>query len=587
MAEEEQRPQEEQTPQEQTPQEENNVNTTEVQNSATIIGSGSGANTISDNTMVEELSKKRKNLISASYESPGSKNIDRKTDKAIIDIISNYAWTNETSISSSLLSYSSKTNIPYCLVVEREQTVSSSIMNIIRDVSIIGQGIGKIITELSRQDQKLEKLAKDATQQAKKILDGATSNQTAARIVQSGKEVLQKAKVSGNELNTGILSPYNYLYATEMTGFRYVFPMLSSQDLYALSTSWTDQQDANTSILLHNPLTNIISEGAAAVANTIGADVPNIVNTIFKNANGANKASAFEMARYFNFDRNDTDEIKISFVLFNTIVKNGKLDQWKNNLYFISLFNMRNLPFKLDYTTYLPPLLYDVIIPGVKRLPFTYVSSFTAEPQGLIRNMKIDNFLAKIGGVKSSSNDYVSVPVPEAWTISITFKSMLARSANLMLAGGADLPITINMSNNEYKEVADKLNEIDNALKDVDNLGDQMRDQVDKEDRKVLTVEPKDEMSDVKEMQQKQYVSSELVEEEEVSIFDEEKDRLQQTRVTSGKMLDEQAKQQQQQQQPAPQQQQQQQQQQSAPQKNKTYNYEPSWDASEYADLAD
>lgn len=136
--------------------------------------------------------------------------------------------------------------------------------------------------------------------------------------------------------------------------------------------------------------------------------------------------------------------------------------------YFISLFNLRNLPFKLDYTTYLPPLLYDIIIPGVKRLPFAYVSSFSAEPQGLIRNMKIENFLSRIAGAATNENKNVSVPVPEAWTVSITFKSMLARSANLMLAGGADLPITINMSESdaakdktieEYNQFVNKMKE--------------------------------------------------------------------------------------------------------------------------------
>lgn len=162
------------------------------------------------------------------------------------------------------------------------------------------------------------------------------------------------------------------------------------------------------------------------------------------------------MARYFNYNTDDTDEIKIDFVLFNTIAKDGKIDQWKKNLYFIALFNMRNLPFRLDYTTYLPPLLYDVIIPGVKRLPFCYVSSFTATPYGLTRNMQIENFLGKIGGADSSKNTKVNVPIPEAWGISITFKSMLARSANLMLAGGADLPISINMSNNGLQEQLDK-----------------------------------------------------------------------------------------------------------------------------------
>lgn len=109
-------------------------------------------NVSSSNTMVAELSKKRNGLINASYENPGGKSIDRSTDKAIIDIISNYAWNNETSSSDSDLSFSMKTNIPYCLVIEREQTVASSIMNIVRDISVISQGINKVTNFLKNND---------------------------------------------------------------------------------------------------------------------------------------------------------------------------------------------------------------------------------------------------------------------------------------------------------------------------------------------------------------------------------------------------------------------------------------------------
>lgn len=205
------------------------------------------------------------------------------------------------------------------------------------------------------------------------------------------------------------------------------------------------------------------------------ADVDNLLalygNSNITNSSGQQvsaKGSVFEMARYFNFNTSDTDEVTISFVLFNTIVKNGVVDQWKRNLYFISLFNLRNLPFKLDYTTYLPPLLYDVIIPGVKRLPFAYVSSFSAVPQGMIRNMKIENFLAAIAGVDTNENKQISTPVPEAWTISITFKSMIARTANLMLAGGADLPITINMSESNAADKDKSLAEYKQMMKEME-----------------------------------------------------------------------------------------------------------------------
>lgn len=314
----------------------------------------------------------------------------------------------------------------------------------------------------------MESIAEEADK-AKGYVNSYMDNDIVKQLVSNvDKNILQKARIAGGENGLGILSPYNYLYATEMTGFRYVFPLITDQDFYALTNMWGTSNEKHNSIFTQNYLTNLLHIGADLMANTVGSDIPNIMNVLSKNSSGANRSSVFEMARYFNFDTDNTDEIKLNFVLYNTVVKNGKIDQWKRNLYFISLFNMRNLPFKLDYTTYLPPLLYDVIIPGVKRLPFTYVSEFTAAPLGLIRNMKIDNFLAKICGAKGGTNESVSVPIPEAWSVSVTFKSMLGRSANLMLAGGADLPISINMNNNEYSEYSNSIKDLSQEVEKVE-----------------------------------------------------------------------------------------------------------------------
>lgn len=434
-------------------------NTTNTSTSNTSLSS---TNVTASDTMVAALSEKRNNLISASYENPGEEKITRSSAKAIVDILNNYAWANETAKSSSDLSFNLKTNIPYCLLIEREQTVTSSIMNIVRDVGVVGQGFNKILSGLKNLGVSGANKISDSVEEAGKKFEGLISdnsqNIVASLVSNLEQNIVQNARINGAESGESILSPYNYLYATEMTGFRYVFPMLNGQDLYALTNQWTDEQSTYTSLLLDpdkNPIISFIRSTAGAVASTVGSDIPNLLN-IFRNGANANKNAVYEMAKYFNFSE-EGDEVKIDFALFNTVVKNGIIDQWKRNLYFISLFNMRNLPFKLDYTTFLPPLLYDVIIPGVKRLPFAYVSSFTAEPQGLIRNMPVDNFLSKIAGIDTSANNKVSVPIPEAWVISITFKSMLSRSANLMLAGGADLPISINMSSNDYAEYANSI----------------------------------------------------------------------------------------------------------------------------------
>lgn len=414
--------------------------------------------------MAANLSAKRDKLIKTRFDDPSQEVDNLSTNNTVVDVISDYTWNNEVSKSVNTLSYNIGLSIPCCFAIEREQTVASSIMNIVRDANIVASGYEKVIGVLNT-------IISGTDNPEKGILGtGGSDNvkRLANKLMPGGDQIFKQSKVDGASLHKGILSPYNFLYATKMTGFKFVFPMLTSTDLYKINNTWVSGQDSNTSYLLHNPISQMLSKISEGISNST-ADVANLL-ALYQNKEGgvSSRGSVFEMAKYFNFDTQDTDEVTISFVLFNTIVKNRIVDQWKRNLYFISLFNLRNLPFKLDYTTYLPPLLYDIIIPGVKRLPFAYVSSFSAEPQGLIRNMKIENFLSRIAGAATNENKNVSVPVPEAWTVSITFKSMLARSANLMLAGGADLPITINMSESdaakdktieEYNQFVNKMKE--------------------------------------------------------------------------------------------------------------------------------
>lgn len=102
----------------------------------------------SSDEMVSNLSKKRDALISASFENPEKSVGNGQDNNSIIDIISNYTWNNETASSSGKLSYSTNINIPCCFAIEREQTVASSIMNIVRDANIVKSGFNKVIEGL-------------------------------------------------------------------------------------------------------------------------------------------------------------------------------------------------------------------------------------------------------------------------------------------------------------------------------------------------------------------------------------------------------------------------------------------------------
>lgn len=135
-----------------------------------------------------------------------------------------------------------------------------------------------------------------------------------------------------------------------------------------------------------------------------------------------------EMGKFYNYPT-DGDEITISFPLYNTVEKDG----WMKNHRFCFSFALRNMPFKLDNASYKMPLLYDVMIPGVKRLPFAYVADLTITPRGIIRPLKGENYIKHFLN-NQSSNENMVYNIPEAWVVSIRFKDLIGQSANKILA---------------------------------------------------------------------------------------------------------------------------------------------------------
>ena len=135
-----------------------------------------------------------------------------------------------------------------------------------------------------------------------------------------------------------------------------------------------------------------------------------------------------EKSKFFQYPQ-QTETYTISFPLFNTVKsKHSGNPIWMKNYKFILLFCMRNMIFRKDNTSFYPPLFYDLTIPGVIHQPFTYVESVKVQPHGIVRMLeckKLFNFM---------SDNLFSVPVPEAWVVTITFKSLLATSANLVLS---------------------------------------------------------------------------------------------------------------------------------------------------------
>lgn len=243
----------------------------------------------------------------------------------------------------------------------------------------------------------------------------------------AGENIVEKVNESnrsntetdlGNSFNTNInnrpsLAPYKDMYSYTPTGMKYVFPYFETP-AFSLSNSYGDEEQYGSSIL-GNPVREFFNNSGewavGGLAKFLG-DMGSLTGFIGADSLSMKDKNIFiERPQFFQYDTS-AETITVKFTLYNTITK----DAWKQNYNFIKMFMFKNSPYKLSVFKYKTPVLYELTIPGVKYYPICYISSFSASNLGTSRI--IEN----------------TTLVPEAWSIEMTFTSLLNRSGNLIQA---------------------------------------------------------------------------------------------------------------------------------------------------------
>lgn len=204
--------------------------------------------------------------------------------------------------------------------------------------------------------------------------------------------------------NKGTLDVYDEIFVKNPTGWRYKFPYFAKVHYELITNSWQEFDK------LGNQVAGIGSGlGKVGAAGT----------ALFEAA-----AATAAMAQQFKYpvtgiaDRpkiftgHSTRQIKIEFPLYNTV----EAWKWQQNREFIHLFHSQNLFNKRNFATGLPPVWYEVYIPGEYYSVASSVTNFSVENLG---NTRVE------GG-----RDNKDVIVPDAYQISITLEEMAMPSKN-------------------------------------------------------------------------------------------------------------------------------------------------------------
>jgi hypothetical protein len=210
--------------------------------------------------------------------------------------------------------------------------------------------------------------------------------------------------------DTDMLSPYENLFPRTKTGNIYKFPYFSDVNFEVNTPVW---QSLDTLGDLGNAGKSLIGtlfgKGAAETAGNIGSTIGNI-------GMGA-MAAAYPkigiMDRPRLWQSHDFRTINIKFPLFNTY----DVNDWEKNRGLCWMLTNANLYLKRDFITSIPPVYYELEIPGQHYSYASCVTNLTIYNRGNMRMLQ-------------SGNGKSSV-VPDAYEVNLTLTDMVMPSKNL------------------------------------------------------------------------------------------------------------------------------------------------------------
>lgn len=232
-------------------------------------------------------------------------------------------------------------------------------------------------------------------------------------------------------LNSQYLKPYEGLYITEDTKFNYYFPYFSD--------SWNDVKNSFSE---NDSMFDAGTNYAKGVSEIKGA-----TDALARFANFKEPGIYIERPQFYNF-ASTGDTITFSFPLINTGC--STYDDVRLNWQLLFLLMYQNRPNRRSRELIDPSVMYEVSIPGVKYMPYAYMSELKIDYFGSRRHMALE--------VPSpTGNTTINTIVPDAFKVSITLTGLIAESRNFLMAmlqDKEDIVKVVNMNTyNPFAEI--------------------------------------------------------------------------------------------------------------------------------------
>lgn len=318
-----------------------------------------------------------------------------KTSKGIIDVRSDFIWTINPK--DSILN-----SIPSIFLTERSQEQNSLVSSILYYLNAGNSKTGIVDTVLNIGSSTTSTVLDQIT---KLLGDKGNDFKSCLKSLQQKIANSLGSKQDEALLNTDYLKSYIGIYFTQKTGFNYVLPYYNDQSFSSVNT-W-DPTQQNVPFL--QPRIKAGLDAVEAIAATGNITQP---------------GTYIEKPKYFSYP-GEGESLTVTFNLFNTYNphKGNTITPYQQNYELLWMLAYQNKPYRTSFSRIIPPKLYTLNIPGLKYFPYSYISTMNIEFIGTRRNLD----------VTLPTGRTISTPIPDAYKVTITFKSLLADVGNLMV----------------------------------------------------------------------------------------------------------------------------------------------------------
>ena len=377
--------------------------------------------TFDENQILPILSRNGFNTVDT-FNYAGDGRIYSKNNKAAtdpIDIVTDFPWTKSPK--------SSRTDVPVAYIKEKRLLTNSTLANffysVLAGAEVLESGLDRpkngnvqLGSNTFKVFDSLEQPAGNAYPGIKKGIDIANNafNEGKKKITAQKEKIEQF--LGSDRMKDKVLDPYNGLYYTEDTGFKYFLPYLSDDYLGSDNQFSDDSQK----VLGLSQFSETMSTGFDAIRGANFFDKPGIY---------------VEQSKQYNFGQ-DGRSFDITFPLLNT----GTYEDIKRNWQLLFGLIYQNKPGRINRNLLELPVIYEFFIEGVAYMPYSYISSIQVDFIGNRRTMAIDipsfNDTSENQSLQDRTN--INTIIPDAYNVKISFDGLNKETRNFLIRSLGD-----------------------------------------------------------------------------------------------------------------------------------------------------